>query len=300
MYVVTGATGNTGHVVAKRLLAAGEKVRVVGRSAERLHPLAAASAEPFVADLTDDAALAKAFAGAKAVYLMIPPNLVSRDPRADQEKISNALVKALKQSGVKHVVALSSVGADKTDKTGPVVGLHQFEEKLNSVPGLNVLRLRAGYFMENTLGQAGAIKGFGITTGPLRADLKLPMIASQDIGEAAAAALLKLDFTGHQTRELLGQRDLSYGEVAAIIGKAINRPDLKYTQLPNEQMKPVLTQLGMSNGVADLILEMSGSLNSGYMRALEPRGAKNTTPTAYEDFVSKVFVPAYQGKTQAA
>jgi uncharacterized protein YbjT (DUF2867 family) len=300
MYVVTGATGNTGHVVAKRLLAAGEKVRVIGRSAERLHPLAAAGAEPFVADLTDVAALAKAFTGAKAVYLMIPPNLTSNDPRAYHEKISNALVQALKQSGVKYAVTLSSVGADKTDKCGPVVGLHQFEEKLNGLAGLNVLHLRAGYFMENTLGQAAAIKGFGMTAGPLRADLKVPMIASQDIGEAAAAALLKLDFTGHQTRELLGQRDISYGEVATIIGKAINKPNLNYNQLPNEQMKPVFTQLGMSTGMADMILEMCGSLNSGHMHALEPRTAKNTTATSYEDFVTKVFVPVYQGKTQAA
>ena len=300
MYVVTGATGNTGHVVAKRLLAAGEKVRVIGRNAERLQPLVAAGAEPFVADVTDATALAKAFAGAKAVYLMIPPNLASKDPRADQEKIGNAVAKALQQSGVKYAVALSSVGADKNDKTGPVVGLHQFEEKLNRIPGLNVLHLRAGYFMENTLGQAGAIKGFGMTASPLRADLKLPMIASRDVGEAAAAALLKLDFTGHQARELLGQRDLSYGEVATIIGKAINKPNLNYTQLPDEQMKPVLTQWGMSTGVADLILEMCVSLNSGYMRALEPRAAKNSTPTSYEDFVTKVFVPVYQGKTQAA
>jgi uncharacterized protein YbjT (DUF2867 family) len=300
MYVVTGATGNTGRVVAKRLLAAGEKVRVIGRSAERLQPLAAAGAEPFVADVNDATALAKAFAGANAVYLMIPPNLASKDPRADQEKISNAVVKALQQSGVKYAVALSSVGADKNDKTGPVVGLHQFEEKLNSIPGLNVLHLRAGYFMENTLGQAGAIKGFGMTATPLRADLKLPMIASRDIGEAAAAALLKLDFTGHQTRELLGQRDLSYGEVATIIGKAIKKPNLNYTQLPDEQMKPVLMQLGMSTGVADLILEMCGSLNSGHMRALEPRAPKNTTPTSYEDFVTKIFLPVYQGKTHAA
>jgi hypothetical protein len=150
------------------------------------------------------------------------------------------------------------------------------------------------------LGQAGAIKGFGMTAGPLRADLKLPMIASQDIGEAAAAALLKLDFTGHQTRELLGQRDLTCDEVAAIIGKAINKANLNYTQLPNEQMKPVLSQLGMSTAMADLLLEMSGSLNSGHMRPLEPRTAKNTTPTSYEDFVTRVFVPVYQGKTQAA
>jgi uncharacterized protein YbjT (DUF2867 family) len=178
--------------------------------------------------------------------------------------------------------------------------LHQLEEKLNTIAGLNVLHLRAGYFMENTLGQVGAIQGFGMTAGPLRADLKLPMIATHDIGEAAAAALLTLDFAGHQTRELLGQRDLTMADAAAIIGKAIGRPKLSYVQLPEAQINPVLRQLGMSSSVADLILEMAGALNSGHMRALEPRSASNTTPTSYEEFVAKVFIPVYEGKSTAA
>src|SRR5262249_17486083 len=158
----------------------------------------------------------------------------------------------LKDSGVKHVVSLSSFGADKTDKTGPVVGLHNLEEKLNSIPGLNTLHLRAGYFMENTLGQVGAIKNFGTTGGPLKGDLKLPLIATQDIGEAAADELVKLDFTGHQTRELHGQRDLSMKEVATVIGEAISKPGLGYMQLPNMAIRPAFLQLGMSGPVADL------------------------------------------------
>jgi uncharacterized protein YbjT (DUF2867 family) len=300
MYVITGATGNTGHVAVRRLLAQGKKVRVIGRSAERLQPLAAAGAEPFVAELSDAAALNKAFAGAEGVYLMIPPYPASQDPLADRERIANAFLSALKSAGVKYAVTLSSVGADKTDKTGPVVGLRQLEEKLNGIPGLNVLHLRAGYFMENTLGQAGPIKLFGMTAGPVRADLKLPLIATHDIGEAAAEALLKLDFTGHQTRELLGQRDVSMAEAATIIGQAIGKPNLSYVQLPDAQIKPAFTQMGISGPVADLILEMAEALNSGHMRAMEPRSARNTTPTSYEDFVTNVFVPAYQGKARVA
>jgi uncharacterized protein YbjT (DUF2867 family) len=300
MYVITGATGNTGSVAAKSLLAQGKKVRVIGRNADRLQSLAAAGAEPFVAELTDAGALPKAFAGAEAAYVMIPPNLASTDPLEERNRITNALVSALTNSGVKYVVSLSSFGADKTDKTGPVVGLHQLEEKLNAIPALNTLHLRAGYFMENTLGQAGAIKMFGMTAGPLRSDLKLPLIATQDIGEAAADALVKCNFTGHQTRELQGQRDLTMAEVAAIIGKAIGKPGLGYVRLPNMQIKPALKQLGMSGAVADLILEMAEALNTGHMRALEPRSAANTTPTSFEDFVAKVFVPAYEGKARVA
>lgn len=299
MYVVTGATGNTGSLVAKKLLAQGQKVRVIGRDADRLQPLAKLGAEPFVGDIADAGALTRAFTGAQAVYLMIPPDMRSPDLRADQERISDAFVAAIEKTKLKHAVALSSVGADKSEKTGPVVGLHDMEQKLNRISSLNVLYLRAGYFMENSLGQVGIIGAMGKTAGPVRGDLKLPMIATRDIGNFAADALLKLNFSGKQTHELLGQRDLDYNEATAIIGKAINNPDLQYLALPEEQIRPALLQMGMSANVANLILEMSASLNAGYMKALEKRSPQNTTPTSYENFVAEEFVPAYHGKQAA-
>jgi uncharacterized protein YbjT (DUF2867 family) len=300
MFVVTGATGHTGNVVAKALLAKGEKVRVIGRNADRLKEFVGAGAEPFTADVSDTASIANAFAGAKAAFVMIPPNLSSPDVLGFQKRVADSIASGLQSSGVTHAVVLSSIGADKPDKTGPVVGLHCLEERLNAVDGLNVLHLRAGYFMENTLPQAGIIRTAGMAVGPLRADLKLPMIATRDIGAAAAQALLSLNFRQKQTHELLGQRDVTYEEVAKIIGKAIGKPDLRYTQAPDEQVRAAFIQLGMSSNMADLLLEMSGSLNSGYMRALEPRSAQNTTPTSYETFVTEEFLPLYEGKSAAA
>ncbi|MGE5321505.1 MAG: NmrA family NAD(P)-binding protein [Actinomycetota bacterium] len=299
MFVVTGATGNTGRVIANRLLDAGKNVRVVSRSAEHLKPFTARGAEPFTADLIDQAGLIRAFNGAEAVYAIIPPNITSQDFRAEQGRVTEAIAGALQAAGVKYAVALSSVGADKPSGTGPVAGLHDFENRLSGVAGLNVVFLRAGYFMENTLGQAKAIRAMGKMAGPLNGDLKLPFIATQDIGAAAAELLLKLDFSGKQARELLGQRDLSYNEVTTIIGKAIEKPDLQYAQFPAQQIKPVFIQLGMSSNIADLILEMAGALNSGHMRALEPRTAKNTTPTSFETFVAQQFVPLYKQASAA-
>lgn len=300
MYVVTGATGNTGSIVAHRLLESGKKVRVIARNTERLQVLASAGAEPFAADLTDETKLARAFSGAEAVYAMIPPNPASQDPGADQRRIGESIATALEKAGVKRAVSLSSIGADKSSGTGPVAGLHEFEELLNNVPGLNVVHLRAGYFMENTLGQGAAIRAMGKTVGPLRGDLKLPMIATRDIGEVAADVLLKLDFNGRQTRELQGQRDLSYNEATAIIAEAIEKPEIKYVQLPDEQIQPVLVQMGMSPAMAGMILEMSAALNSGHMRALEPRSARTTTRTSYETFVAEVLLPVYKGQVRAA
>ena len=300
MYVVTGATGHTGNVVAEALLSRGEKVRVIGRTAERLKALAAKGAEPFAADLADAAGLAKAFAGAKAVYVVLPPNLASSDYPSFQKRVTDAIVAALRSTGVSHAVTLSSIGADKPDKTGPVLGLHYLEEELNRIDALNVLHLRAGYFMENTLAQTGIIQNMGMAVGPLRPDLKLPMIATRDIGEAAADNLLSLDFRQKETRELLGQRDISMSEVTQSIASAIGKPGLRYMQAPDEQVRPALVQMGMSSNMAGLLLEMSAAMNSGYMRALEQRSAKNTTPTSYETFVREEFLPQYGGKSAAA
>ena len=299
MYVVLGASGNTGHIVAKTLLDRGQKVRVIGRSATHLQPLAAQGAEIFIADVTDAPALTKAFHQADSAYVMIPPNPTSNDPLGYEERASHAIAAAVKNAAVKNIVSLSSIGADKSTGTGPVVGLYNLEQKLNQIDAANVLHLRAGYFMENTLGQAGAIHMMGSAIGPIRPDLKLPMIATRDIGAAAADALLQLAFRGKQTQELQGQRDLDYTEATAIIGKAIGKSNLGYVHPPDDQIRPAMVQMGMSDNFVGLILEMAGALNSGYMRTLEPRTSRNTTPTPFETFVAQSFVPAYQQQTAA-
>ncbi len=299
MYVVLGASGHTGHVVAKNLLEGGQKVRVVGRSAERLQEFAAKGAEVAIADATDAAGLTKAFKDADAAYVLIPPDPTSTNFRAFQDRVSDAIAAAVENAGVKRVVALSSIGADKGSGTGPVVGLYNLEQKLNQIDGLNVLHLRPGYFMENVLPQVGVIRTMGSVAGPLRPDLKLPMIATRDIGVAAAEALVRGDFRGKQTKELLGQRDIDYTEVAAVIGKAIGKPSLAYIHAPDDQLRPAMVQMGMSANLVGLILEMASALNSGYMRALEPRSAANTTPTSFETFVEKEFAPAYREQVAA-
>jgi len=147
MYVILGATGNTGSIIADFLLSKGKKVRVVGRDAGRLQRFVRKGAEAFTADLSDAAALTKAFSDARAGYLMLPPITT----REDQERHSDAIARAAKESGLRYAVHLSSYGAQVPEGTGPVAGLHSSEQKLNASSGLNVLHLRPGYFMENNL-----------------------------------------------------------------------------------------------------------------------------------------------------
>jgi uncharacterized protein YbjT (DUF2867 family) len=300
MYAITGATGNTGSVVAERLLEAGQKVRVLGRDPNRLKKFTEKGAESFIADATNAGALTNAFAGASAVYTMIPPNIGAPDVRSYMESVSGALCSAILKNGIKYAVVLTSVGADKSYGTGPVTGLHNLEKKLEGTPGLNALFLRAGYFMENLLPQAGVIRSMGIMTGPVRGDLPLPMIATRDIGAFAAEALLRLDFVGKGVHELEGARDVTYAEVAKIVGAAIGKPDLAYTLVPAAQLKPVLMQMGMSSNMADLLLEMAAAQNSGHMKMLESRSSATTTPTTLETFVAEIFLPAYRGGASRA
>jgi uncharacterized protein YbjT (DUF2867 family) len=302
MYVIAGASGHTGGVVADLLVERGEKVRVLGRNAANLEKFTQRGAEARIVDVADPnaALLADAFSGAKAVYVMIPPDPSSNDGLAYQGLVTKAFATALERAAITHAVVLSSVGADKPNRTGPVLGLHRMEEQLKQVGDLNALFLRAGYFMENTLGQADVVKNFGMVAGPVRGDLPFALIASRDIGAYAAERLLKLDFQGTETRELLGERDLSYDEIARIVGTAVAKPDLAYQQLPNDQVKGIFVQMGMSENMAGLILEMCDAMNDGYMKALEPRTAANTTPTAYETFVNETFLPLYEGRAAHA
>jgi len=300
MYVVLGATGNTGSVISNSLLVKGEKVRVVGRDAARLQRFVRKGAEAFPANVSDASALTDAFKGARAAYLMLPPSMTSQDYRADQERESDAIAKAVRESGLRYAVHLSSYGAHVPEGTGPIAGLHSSEQKLNAISALNVLHLRAAYFMENNLAAIGMIHGMGMFGHALLPDLKLPMIATRDIGDYAAERLLNLDFSGKQTHELLGERDLSMTEATAVIARGIGRPDLRYVQFPYEEVQQVLLQMGIPPKSAALFIEMYKAINAGVVAPQEPRSPENTTPTSFEKFVQDVFAPVYNGKAATA
>ncbi len=295
-YVILGATGNTGSIIADTLLLGRKKVRVVGRDAGRLQRFVRKGAEAFTGDVSDAVALTKAFRGASAAYLMLPP-ISSRE---DQERESDAIAKAATESGLPYAVHLSSYGAHVPEGTGPVTGLHSSEQKLNAISDLNVLHLRAAYFMENNLAAIGMIRAMGTFGHALLPDLKLPMIATPDVGDYAAQRLLHLDFSGKQTRELLGERDLSMTEATAVIARGIGKPNLRYEQFTYDQAQQALTQMGFSPKKAAVYIEMFKAMNAGVLAAQEPRSPENSTPTSFETFVQDVFAPAYHGSATSA
>jgi len=300
MYTILGATGNIGSVIARTLLEKGEKVRVFGRSVDKLKMFADKGAEAHVGDITDAKAVTKSLTGVRAAFLLVPPDMQSKDYRAHQSEVVDALTTAVKNSGLQYAVNLSSIGGQAPSGTGPIAGLHECESRLNGIEKLNVLHLRAAYFMENELRAVPMIQGMGIYGGAIKADLKLPVIATRDIGAYAANRLLKLEFSGKQTQELLGERDLTMSEVATALGAAIGKPDLKYTEFGYEQVQQALLQMGLSEKTAALFVEMFRGFNEHTAVGLEKRSPANTTPTSIEVFAREVFAPAYSGKAAAS
>jgi uncharacterized protein YbjT (DUF2867 family) len=300
MIAITGATGNTGRAAASALLAAGMQIRVIGRDPERLKHFAAAGADPFVGDVLDSDAMARAFANCRAVYAMIPPNVAAPNYREYQDAAGESLATALGRAGVRHAVALSSIGAQLPEGAGPVSGLHHFEQRLRLVPGLNALFLRPASFFENLLASLGMLRSLGIFAGLLNGDLRLAMIATRDVGTRAAEALRALNFSGHQTQELHGPCDITMNDAAKIIGAVIGKPSLRYHKVPLMIAKPALRRTGMSADAVEQIVELSAAANDHRMVPLESRNAKNTTPTTLEQFAAEVIAPAYLTKAVSA
>ncbi len=293
MIVVTGATGRTGRRVTEILLTNGEKVRVVGRDAKRLTPLVQLGADPVVGNVEDVDSMTRAFAGASALYLVLPEDMSQPDLRAHQERVSDSYAGAVSRAQVQFVVNLSSIGAQHGKNTGPIVGLHNQEQKLNQVAGLSVLHLRAAYFMENLFMSIVPLRSMGMLSGGFHADAAMPWIATQDIGSFAAGRLAACDFAGSSIQELHGQRDISMQEAASVVGKSIGKPNLEYVQMPSTMFEPALLQMGLPKKTADLIIEMWNGANAGLIVPQERRSAINTTATPLEWFVERVFAPAY-------
>jgi uncharacterized protein YbjT (DUF2867 family) len=294
MYVITGASGNTGRRIAAALLAAGKSVTVVSRQPGHVRELVSQGAQAAIGDLADSAFLKQTFAGAKAVYLVIPPKWDVTDWRAFQREITENFVNALRGSGVTHAVVLSSMGAHLVPEgAGPVSGLGELEQALQAVDGLHVLNLRPGFFMENFFANIGLMKQAGVQGYALRPDLKMPLTHTRDIADVATKHLLALDFTGHSHEFIGGAADYTMPEATSILAQAVGQ-EIQYVPFTPEQAKQGMMGVGIPETIADGYNELFAGLNADRYLEGFVRTPENTTPTTLEQFAQEEFAPAYR------
>lgn len=297
MIVVFGATGNTGSVVARHLLGEKKSIRVVGRRQAKLAPLIEQGASAAEADLEKLADVQRAIEGAEIAYLLIPPNFATADFRQYQQRVSENLSRAVESSRCRKVVVLSSLGAQHPTGTGPIVGLYELEQRLKRIPGLDILSIRAGYFMENFLANVPMVQSMGILGAPAPADAPLSLIAAADIGEYAGPRLAAGDFAGFEVVNLVGPSLVTFAEITGTIGGAIGKPQLPFVQFTYEDAKQGMVAQGMSEQMAALYVELYQGAAQGLLQPAEGTRLEHTK-TTFAAF-AKTFADAYRSASAA-
>ena len=279
MFVVTGATGNTGSVVAETLLQQGKQVKIVVRAQAKGEPWKAKGAQVAVADLADPSAFAAALKGAEGAYILLPPIYGAPDFLAAMAKQSDAVARGLQDSGVPYVVVLSSIGAQHPAGTGPIRNLHYAESILpKAVP--NVTFLRAAYFIENYAPVLGAAAAGGVLPSFFPADFRLPMNATLDIGRIAADLLLH-PAAGLRVVEMEGPARYTPADIAAALTTLLGKP-VNVLELPLDAVVPEFTKLGFTADAANLFAEMYAGILSGHVSAPNTGEHRIGTVTPHE------------------
>jgi len=288
---IVGSTGNIGSRLTRKLLEAGHQVRALSRGGHALDVLVAQGAEPFIGSFDfGTGELHRFFDGADAAFTMVKTNW--SDLHGHYPAAAARMVSALRYSRVKLVVNLSSFGAEVPEGTGHFIGFHDLEQGMNRFKGARIVHLRAGYFMENVVAWVDAVARYDRMAYYFKPDVKLPLIATQDIADVAFAELNKpVDGTGPTFVEIGGE-DLSKNEMTAIISREIGRA-VDYVHVPTnseEAGKGFMAQFGNEEKwLYDR--ETHNAMNNGTVRLHPGRAPVAIT---FATFVRDTWRPAYQ------
>lgn len=259
--IVTGSLGNISKPLAEELVQKGHAVTVISSKPEKQSDIEAIGATAAIGSLEDADFLAATFAGAEAVYAMVPPNFAVSDMRAYYQRIGHSYAQAIREAGVKRVVHLSSWGAHLAQGTGIILGSHDVEGILNKLSGVALTHLRPASFYTNLYSFAGMIKAAGFMGANYGGEVKVAMVHARDIAAAAAEELATL--AAGQPVRYVASDERTANETAHILGAAIGKPYLAWLAFTDEQMRENLEKNGVPAHIAAGIVELYASINSG-------------------------------------
>jgi len=293
--VVTTPTGQIGNKLANLLLDRKSDVTVIARHPEKVKTLASRGAKVIAGEHSDTAILEQAVRGADALFWLTPSEMTSRDPLGVARRMAEAGASVIRKHPDLHVVQLSSAGAFLPSGTGPIVGLHETEEKFRAA-GKNIVSLRPNEFMENLFFSLPTIIAQDSIYTSISGSVTAPMIATQDIAEIAAEYLLN-PIDGHHVIDIVGPQEISFDEQARIAGQAIGK-NVRVVTVPGDKLKVAMTQAGMSPEMAALLVEMEEAYQEiqGHFKGDQKRTGKVTFP----QFARDVFAPGYKKAAKSA
>lgn len=279
---ISTPTGNIGMAVADELLKKGADPILLARDVRKLHDLIERGAQVRQGTLEDEAFVKDATSGIDALFWVTPPDYASPDMRAFYRRLGRSAARAVKENRVSRVVNISSIGAELSEGNGPVAGLYDVEGMFNEVAE-NIVHLRCAYFFENYLFQLESMAESQSVFLPVPGWTKTPMIATRDIARVSVKTLLDESWSGRIVRELHGAEDLTFVEAAAEISEGLGRT-INHVEVTPEAAKEAMKAAGLSESVADMLIELYGAISSGKLGPLEERSEYTTTSTRLSDF----------------
>jgi len=262
--IVTGSLGNISKPLAQELITKGHDVTIISNKTDKQQEIEAFGAKAAIGSVEDAAFLKTAFAGADAVYGMTPPNFGAADMIGYYAGVAGAYAEAAQRAGVKHIVYLSSYGADLEKGSGVIRGSHVGEDILNKLEGVAVTCLRPGYFYYNLYNFLGMIKKQGVIGANFGGDDKLVMVSPLDI---AAAGAEELTAANAQSKvRYIASDERTCSEVAGLIGEAIDRPGLQWLTFTDEQVRKSRLDHGIAPAITDLLVELGAAIHTGLLR----------------------------------
>jgi uncharacterized protein YbjT (DUF2867 family) len=266
-YIITGSTGHISKPLTQQLTAAGHDVTVITSSSARSEEIKSLGAHAAVGSVDDRDFLTKTFAGADAVYLMVPPKMDAQDLFAHQKVLADNYIAAVLTNKTKYVLILSSVGAHIGKGCGPVDGAAYLEKGSDKLTDSQVHILRPSSFYYNLYAQIGMIKHAGFVGSTQPADFKLILTDTSDIANAAAAYLLNPS-SASETIEYVASDDLNtWADITKALGAAIGKPELPYVELSDEQSRAGMLQAGLNPSIVDGFVQMGKALRDGEMQS---------------------------------
>ena len=222
---------------------------------------------------------------------MIPTDFSAPDIKANIATVAQHYANAVKASGIKKIVMLSSLGAHLAEGTGPIAGIHRAEEILKKLDGLDLLILRPSYFYNNFYADISMIKHTGIIGSNFGPDKPLVMTDPEDIA-AITVENIEKGFTG-QSVLYIGSDKRTLDEVAAVLGKAIGKPELPWVEFTDEQAYDGMRGAGLPEDIAKNYVEMGTAIRSGLIwDDFDLDKAELIGKTKLEDFAVK-FAAGY-------
>ncbi|MFA6152107.1 MAG: NAD(P)H-binding protein [Chitinophagaceae bacterium] len=284
---ISGSLGNIGKYLSEILIKGGHELTVISSNPEKKAVIEKIGAKAAIGSVDDATFLHSAFTGADAVFVMTPPNMGGQNIIQNTVNAGKAFTSAIKSSGVKRVVMLSSIGADIEVGTGPIAGLYHIELLYKTLEDTSVTFLRAGYFYTNYYNDIQMIKNAGIMGGNYPSNTKLPIVYSADIAAAAAQELEKTG-EGQDIRYIISDY-ISAAEVTKAIADAIGKPELNWVEFTDEQSLNGMKQVGIPGEIAELYTEMGVAIRTGKLQSdFEKSGSPISGSTKFVDFAKEL------------